>query len=145
MIPRNDHFFSSCSRDLSSQTVAKAAWGSEDAHIPSITTCRPRPQAVRAHGAPHLPFGFASKPSPNTPWARGLLLVFWEWGYPDLPACGPWRGSIDGLVRPSFDIDNSRPSRGGRHQDLHEEQPPQVGSRGAEISMQVSPREAKMT
>ena len=27
-------------------------------------------------------------------------------------ACGPLRGSIDGLVRPSFSIDNSRPSRG---------------------------------
>ena len=44
----------------------------------------------------------------------GILLAFWEWGYPDLPAYSPHRGSIKGLVRPSFDIDNSRPSRGAK-------------------------------
>ena len=36
-----------------------------------------------------MTFGFASKPSPSAPWARGLLSVFWERGSPDLPACGP--------------------------------------------------------
>ena len=41
-----------------------------------------------ARGTPHLPFGFASKPSPSAPWARGLLSAFWERGSPDLPACG---------------------------------------------------------
>ena len=35
-------------------------------------------------------------------------------GYPALPACGPARGSIDGLVRPSFNIKNTRPSRGAK-------------------------------
>ena len=29
-----------------------------------------------------------------------------------MPACGPRRGFIDGLVWPSFSINNSRPSRG---------------------------------
>ena len=31
-----------------------------------------------------------------------------------MPACGPLRGSIDGLVLPSFSIDNSRPLRGAK-------------------------------
>ena len=73
-----------------------------------------RPQAVRAHGAPRLLFGFAWKSSLSVPWARGLLSVFWIWGYPDLPARGPPRGSIDGLVRPSPSIDNSRPWQGAK-------------------------------
>ena len=69
---------------------------------------------VRARGALHMPFGFTWKPSPSAPWARGLLSVFWIWGYPAMPACGPPRGSIDGLVRPSFSINNTRPSRGAK-------------------------------
>ena len=40
--------------------------------------------------------------------------MFWDPGYPDLPACGPRCGSIDGLVRPSFSTTNSRPSRGAK-------------------------------
>ena len=32
-----------------------------------------------------------------------------------MPACSPLRGSIDGLVRPSFSINSSRPSRGAKH------------------------------
>ena len=31
-----------------------------------------------------------------------------------MPAYGPLRGSIDGLVRPSFSINNPRPSRGAK-------------------------------
>ena len=31
-----------------------------------------------------------------------------------MPACGPRRGSIDGLVRPSFNINNSIPLRGAK-------------------------------
>ena len=31
-----------------------------------------------------------------------------------MPACGPQRGSIDGLVRPSFNINHSRPSPGAK-------------------------------
>ena len=73
-----------------------------------------RLQAVRARGAPHLPFGFAWNPSPSAPWARGLLSAFLESGYLDLPACGPLCGSIDGLVRPIFCINKSRPSRGAK-------------------------------
>jgi hypothetical protein len=40
--------------------------------------------------------------------------VFWEPGYLDLPACSPWRGSIDGLVWPIFSIGKIRPSRGAK-------------------------------
>ena len=77
---------------LSGQAVAEAAWGSGDAHVQSTATRQPRPQAFGARGAPYLTLGFAVKPSPSAPWARGLLSVFWERGSPDLPACGPWRG-----------------------------------------------------
>ena len=41
--------------------------------------------------------------------------MFWEWGSPDLPACGPRRGSTSGPVQPIFTNKHSRPSRGGRH------------------------------
>ena len=79
--------FSLHSRDSSSQAVAEAAWGSGDAHVQSTATRRPRPHAIGARGAPHLTFGFASKPSPSAPWAQGLLSAFWERGSPDcLPA-----------------------------------------------------------
>ena len=43
-----------------------------------------------------------------------FLSTSWEWGYPDLPACGLWRGSINDPVRPSFSSNNSRPSRGAK-------------------------------
>ena len=66
--------------------------GCGDAHVQSIATRRPRPQAVGARGASHLPLRFPAKPSPGAPWARGLLSAFWEWGSPDLPACGLRRG-----------------------------------------------------
>ena len=75
-----------------SRAVAEAAWGSGDAHVQSTTTRQSRPQAFGARGAPHLTFGFASKPSPSAPWVQGLLLAFWERGSQDLPACVPWRG-----------------------------------------------------
>ena len=41
---------------------------------------RSRPQAVRARGASPLPFRLPARPSPGAPWARGLLLSFWERG-----------------------------------------------------------------
>ena len=74
----------------------------------------------------------------------------WIWGYLALPTYGPPHGSIDGLAWPSFDINNSRPSRGAKprevdDQDLQKEQPPQAGSRGVEISMQASPHEVRVT
>ena len=46
------------------------------------------------------------------------MSVFWERGYPDLPACSPRRGSVNGLVRPSFSINNSRPSRGAKPREV---------------------------
>ena len=38
----------------------------------------------------------------------------WEWGYPDLPACSPWRGSTSGPIWPIFTSKHSRPSRGAK-------------------------------
>ena len=127
--------FLACRRDLSSRAVAEAAWGSGDAHVQSTATRRPRPQAIGARGAPHLTFGFASKPSLSVPWARGLLSVFWEWGSPNLPVCGPRCGSTSGPVRPIFINQHSRPSRGAkpRRADdarLPQGRPHQAGSRG---------------
>ena len=43
-----------------------------------------------------------------------MLSASWIWGYPALPAYGPPCGFIDGLVRPSFSINNTRPSRGAK-------------------------------
>ena len=48
------------------------------------------------------------------------MSAFWIWRYPSLPACGPPRGSIDGLVRPSFNINNSRPSLGTNPRDAND-------------------------
>ena len=56
---------------MSRRVVDEASWGSEDAHVQSTTTRRPRPQAVGARGASHLPLRFSAKPSPCAPWARG--------------------------------------------------------------------------
>ena len=124
-----------CSRDPSNWVVAEAAWGSRDAHDQSTATRRPRPQAFGARGAPHLPFGFAAKPSPSVPWARRLLSAFWERGSPDLPACGLQRGSSRGPVRPVYINPSSRPSRGAKPRGaddarLPQERPHQAGSRG---------------
>ena len=46
-------------------------------------------------------------------------------GYPDLPACGPLHGSIDGLVWPSFSIDNSRPLRGAKPHEADDAKTPE--------------------
>ena len=94
--------------------------GSGDAHVQSTATRCPRPQAFGARGAPNLTLGFAAKPSPSAPWARGLLSVFWEWGSPDLPAYGPWRGCAGRSVRPIIinktfkTLVRGQASRGGR-------------------------------
>ena len=113
-----------CTSLLSGQAVAEAAWGSGDAHVQSTATRRPRLQAFGARGAPNLALGFAAKPSPSAPWARGLLSASWERGSPDLPARGPQRGWVGRSVRPIF-IDKAiktfargHASRGGRNQDL---------------------------
>ena len=98
-------------------------------------TGHPRPQAVRARDALHLPFRLPAQPSPGAPWARGLLSAFWERGSPDLPACGLWRGSGRGPARPVFISSSSRPSRGAKprgadDRKLPPRQPHQAGSRG---------------
>ena len=38
----------------------------------------------------------------------------WDRGCPDLPACGPWHGSTNCLVWPSFGSSSPRPSRGAK-------------------------------
>ena len=55
----------------------------------------------------------------------GLLSAFWIWGYLDLPTCGPPRGSIDGLVQPNYDINNSRPSRGAKPREADDAKTPE--------------------
>ena len=132
------------------RAVAEAAWGSGDAHVQSTATRRPRPRAIGARGAPHLTFGFASKPSPSAPWARGLLSAFWERGSPALPACSPQRGSAGGPVCPIFTNKHSRPSRGAKPREADDARPPQershqTSSRGAKGSRQGKPREVPVT
>ena len=61
--------------------------------------------------------------------------AFWEWGSPDLPACGPRRGSKGGPAWPIFINTDPRPSRGakprgGDDTELPQARPHQAGSRG---------------
>ena len=58
-------------RDLSIRAVTKVSWGSQDAHVQSTATQRPRPQADGSRGASHLPLRLSAQPSPGAPWARG--------------------------------------------------------------------------
>ena len=97
-----------------------------------------------------MPLRFSAKPSLSAPWARGLLSASWEWGSPDLPACGLWLGSSGRPVRPIFINANSRPSRGAKPRGaddarLPQERPHKAGSRGGrEIKTRV-PREVLVT
>ena len=66
---------------------------------------------------------------------KPVLLVFWERGSPDLPACGLRRGSKGGPARPIFTNTNPRPSRGAKPRGadgrkLPQARPCQAGSRG---------------
>ena len=65
-------------------------------------------------------------------------------------ACGPWRGSTSGPVRPIFTNKHSRPSRGAKPHKADDTRPPRerphrAGSRGAERSRQGTPREVSVT
>ena len=76
-------------------------------------------------------FGSGAK----APVVRSGLSAFWERGSPDLPACGLWRGSRSGPVRPIFIDTCSRPSRGSKprgadNTELPQARPHQAGSRG---------------
>ena len=53
------------------------------------------------------------------------MSVFWIWGYPALLACNPPRGFMDDLVRPSFSINNARPSRGAKPREADEAKTPE--------------------
>ena len=86
--------------------------GCGDAHVQSTAMQHPRPQAVRARDASHLPFRLSAQPSPGAPWARGLLSAFWERGSPDLPACGLRRGSKGAQRGPSPSTQAQDPREG---------------------------------
>ena len=98
------------------RAVTEVPWGSGDAHVQPTATQRPRPQAVRARDASHLPFRLSAQPSSGATWARGLLSVFWEQGSLDLPACGmAQRGAQHGPSSPTQTQDpREGPSLAGR-------------------------------
>ena len=78
------------------------------------------------------------------------MSTFWEWGSPDLPACGPRRGSTSGPVWPIFTSKHSRPSQGDKTRKADDARPPQgrshqAGSQGAERSRQGTPHEVCVT
>ena len=56
---------------------------------------------------------------------REEVSVSWIRGYPALPACGPPRGFIDGLVRPSFNTNTTRPSRGAKPREADDAKTPE--------------------
>ena len=93
-----------------------------------------------------MTFGFASKPSPSAPWARGLLSAFWERGSQDLPACGPRRGFASRLVRPIFinkafkTLARGQASRGGRRKTSSGAASPGRLARGGEIKARQTSR-----
>ena len=92
-------------RDLSNPCSCQGAMG-------KWRRPRPRPQAVRARGASLLPFRLPARPSPCAPWARGLLLAFWERGSPDLPACGLRHGSKGAQHGPTSSTQTQDPREG---------------------------------
>ena len=142
-IAGNDGFYA-CTRDSSSRAVAEAAWGSGDANVPSIATRQPRPQAVGARGAPHLPLGFTSKPSLSAPWARGLLSASWGRG---TQTCLP---AAQGVVPPAAWYD---PSLSATTQDPREADDTKTSSGAASLgwltrsgeNKRGAPREVSVT
>ena len=42
-----------------------------------------------------------------------------------MPTCGPPRGSLNGLIRPSFSINDSRPSRGAKPHEADDNKTPE--------------------
>ena len=84
--------------------------------VQSTATRRPRPQAVRARDASHLPLRLSTQPSPGAPWARGLLSAFSERGSLDLPARGVAQGAAQHGPSSSAQAQDPRegPSLAGR-------------------------------
>ena len=93
-----------------------------------------------------MTLGFASKPSPSAPWARGLLSAFWERGSLDLPACGPWHGCASRpvwpiLVNKAFKtLARGQASRGGRHKTSSGAASPGWLARGGEFKARQTSR-----
>ena len=52
------------------------------------------------------------------------MSAFWIGGYPNLPSYVPPGGSIDGLVRPNFNISSSRHSRGAKPHEADDAKTP---------------------
>ena len=77
------------------------------------------------------------------------MSAFWEWGSPDLLACGLRHGSRSGPARPIFINSSSRPSRGAKPRGADDARPPQgrphqEGSRGGgEIKARSTSRGAR--
>lgn len=82
-----------------------------------------------------LPRVFEIKPLDMCRFLTDTVSALWERGSPDLLACGPWRGSTSGPVRPVSVNQHSRPSRGAKPREANDTRPPQKqphqgGSRG---------------
>ena len=59
-----------------------------------------------------MPLRSSAKPSQSVPWFRGLLSVFWEWGSPNMPACGLRRGLKEAQHSPSSSTQAQDPREG---------------------------------
>ena len=82
---------------------------------------RRRPRPINHHALIEAAGGWGPRLSALALWlgleakfecvlGLGLLSASWERGCPDLPACGPRRGSTSGPVQPIFTSKHSSPS-----------------------------------
>ena len=78
--------------------------------------------------------------------SQHLLSAFWEWGSPDLPACGPRRGTASRSVRPIFinkafkTLARGQASRGGRRETSSGAALPGRLTRGGEFKARKTSR-----
>ena len=135
---------------LSSRAVAKAAWGSGDAHVQSTAMCRPRLQAFGARGAPRLILWLCLEAKPKRALGPGATIGVLGTGVPRLACLRPTAWLCCRPVWPTFinkafktltrakprEADDARPPQ---------ERPCQAASRGAEISRKGKPHEALVT
>ena len=76
--------------------------------------------------------------------------MFCEPGYLDLPSCGPWRGSIDDMVRPIYITFKIRPSQGAKPREVSDIKTsrgsglPGLPPKEQRFLCRCPPREAKM-
>ena len=96
---------------------------------------RRRPRPINRHTSSSLGPWPRLKAKPEHALGPGATVDVLGMGSPNLPACGPRRGSTSGPVRPIFINQHSRPSRGAKPRgadnvELPQARPHQVGSRG---------------